>query len=57
MPGVLKHNDSDIGSYQFRLLPQRFAVGLFPATAITGIVSLVWESWAKSLAACWNETK
>ncbi len=30
---------------------------LSPPMVSTGIVNLVRESWAKSVAACWNDTK
>ncbi len=55
MAGVFKHDDSHIRGDQLHLLPQEFSQGLFAADRQDR--HLVWESWAKSFAACGNETK
>ena len=57
MSGISQYNFVCIGDYNFHLLAEYSAVGFSPPMARTGMVSLALESSAKSLAACWKETK
>jgi hypothetical protein len=55
MPGVFENDHAAVRSHDLHLLPQQCFVAFSPSIARTGMVSLVPESSAKSLAACWKD--
>jgi hypothetical protein len=57
VPRIRQNTDLAFVATSFTCLPSASPFAFSPPMASTGIVSLVCESWAKSLAACGNETK